>query len=174
MITLTEKRATALVGLLPRAVQRELALGPTGHEHERTECCRVCMATMEVRERLVAMQDGWALPSTIESWTRRMTLRLVAVRDLHYWHRGYDIAARRDELLARGLWTPEFVLGEGEECFERCLVIYRAAGWQDPAVSCPCGMPGEAPCWQVGGDAACADPLLLGQGRRVRGDGTLE
>lgn len=127
MTVLTEARAATLVGLLPRRVQRELALGPTPDEHEPGQCCRVCAATEGLRHWMM----GEGLPSTIESWTRRMSLRLVAVRDLHYWHRGTDLMLRRDALAARGFWTPEFVLGEGDECFERCRVIYRAAGWEE-------------------------------------------
>lgn len=131
---LSDRQAAKLVELLPRAVRQRLALGPvpTGVDHLPTECCRVCVATARMR----AMMNG-PRPLTAGSWSRRRLRRLVAVRDLHHWHRGADIADRLDALAGRGLWVPEFVPGEGDECYRRCLVIYRAAGWDpgwDPVV----------------------------------------
>lgn len=70
--------------------------------------------------------------------------QLVAVRDLHGWHQGVDIADRLAALAERGFWTPPFALGEGDECYRRCVVIYAAAGWRP-----------------VGGE--CADPAAIGR-----------
>lgn len=125
---LTDRQAVRLVGRLPGRVRQRLALGPVVGDHEPGECCRVCMAT----ERVRAMLDG-PCPSTSDSWTRRRLRQLVAVSDLHAWHQGVDIADRMDALADRGFWTPPFVLGEGDECYRRCVVIYAAAGWRPVA-----------------------------------------
>lgn len=124
-----DARMTAFVGLLPAGARTMLAKGPVpwGPEGDADPDgeCRVCAA-------LDAWFYGHPYPDTrrdgggrrysngmgrVSSAQRRGVIAAVKLLD---WHQGWDLKEV----------VPGFMLGRGLECFRRCVVLYRAAGWE--------------------------------------------
>jgi len=113
-----EEHVGALVALLPPDRIAQLALGPfTGDDDEE---CRFC-----------TVFDDWKFCGTPGRWIGKpgTTQRMVqspaqrrrgrAFALLHDWHQGWQLYE------AKAIANP----GQGPECYRRCLLIYRAAGW---------------------------------------------
>lgn len=102
-----DERAARLVALLPERALVVLRKGPVpwgpAGDDDPDGDCRTCAAL-----------DEWAF----SGGNYRFGKEARAALRLFDWHQGWDL---RD--------TPGFMLGRGTECFRRCVVIYRAAGW---------------------------------------------
>lgn len=116
---MTEERLHALVGCLRRDVREELALGPLdedGVESRITgETCRICATFRPWKRWAQAWVD--AHPEREPKLGAAFRRTVLIMIPLAFWHNG-------DDLVPYG-----YIAGEGAISYERCLMIYRAAGW---------------------------------------------
>lgn len=114
-MNLIDKRAIRLIDDLPAVARTQLAMGPIPREEERggryEANCRACVALA----RIVFMDD-WDRAMTF-GYSRSDTQRIATW--LWNWHHCYDLSGG-------GRW---FDFGNCPEGYRRCLVLYRAAGW---------------------------------------------
>jgi len=100
----------ALVALLPEKMRQRLARGPVTTSTEVAQTspleCRCCQALSMVPENA---------PESVEDAVARLIL----------YHQGSD------------LYAPHHPtdIGNTPECYRRCVLIYRAAGWSPSAAS---------------------------------------
>lgn len=108
-LRMNEDRAVRLVGLLPDGVRAILALGPVSQVvtpgEAPTSGCRMC----DAKDRMIELEDA----GQITAREARAMIRL------HEWHSACDLLA----------FNPFLPINEGPVAYARCLVIYRAAGW---------------------------------------------
>lgn len=115
-----DKRAIGLVSLLPVASQVQLAMGPIPPEAEwegpYAACCRVCVAL----EDLVFNDDAdWMYYKTFGEYREPFGRARRAALRLWNWHHCHDLSDGGGR----------FDYGNCPEGYRRCLVLYRAAGW---------------------------------------------
>lgn len=110
---LTDERAAQLVALLPASARETLRKGPVPWGPEGDDDpdgdCRVCAAL-----------DPWMFGDYGQQLSPAQRRADRAAVELIDWHQGWDLKQV----------VPGFLLGRGLECFRRCVVIYRAAGWE--------------------------------------------
>jgi hypothetical protein len=108
-----------MVGWLAPEVRALLACGPICEHHEQGDCCRVCVAFRPMKRWAQAWLDAHpdAEPDAEIPMSPGLRRRFSCTILLAEWHQGDDLARYGVEP------------GGGEIVFERCLAIYRAAGW---------------------------------------------